>query len=66
MLRFANSVKVIQSALSGQKVFKWEGAVPISSYEQKTAIRYKLSEESMYVFEIARYDTKNLLQRLDG
>lgn len=43
--------------LSGQRVFTWKATLPSINFEQKTALRYRLLNNSAWVFEFARYDT---------
>lgn len=42
--------------ISGLKVFSWNPGLPISSFEQKTSLRYRLVNNSDWMFEFARYD----------
>lgn len=43
--------------LSGTRVFTWSPTLPSITFEQKTALRYRLLNNSAWVFEFARYDT---------
>lgn len=65
MTQFADSVKLskiprTRTELTGQKVFAWgkdlPGVMQPSAFQQKTALRYRLSHQPEWEFEIARYD----------
>ncbi len=43
--------------LTGHKLFFCGQSFPVDSFEQKTALRYRLQNHSAWLFEIARYDT---------
>lgn len=63
MIAFADSIRFkvvaesIKDAISGQKVFSWNtSALLISSFEQKTSLRYRIVDNCDWMFEFARYD----------
>ena len=65
MTAFAESVKLskipkTRTELTGQRVFTWDkglpGAMQPSTFQQKTALRYRLAHQPEWEFEIARYD----------
>ena len=65
MEEFANSVTLKKSPPgslkpTGHKMFQWRkdvyGAMVPTSFEQKTSYKYRLKDNTEYVFEIARYD----------
>ncbi|MCJ1269168.1 hypothetical protein MMC22_009057 [Lobaria immixta] len=45
--------KIWDSAL---KVFTWTSSMSVSSFEQKTSLRYRIVDNSDWMFEFARYD----------
>ena len=66
MTEFAESVKLskipgTKTELTGQKVFAWKKDLPghmrPSAFQQKTALRYRLTHQPEWEFEIARYDS---------
>ena len=66
MAEFAESVKLVKiprtrTELTGQKVFTWSKNLPStlqpSAFQQKTALRYRLTNYPEWEFEIARYDS---------
>ena len=66
MAEFAESVKLAKiprtkTELTGHKVFTWKTGLPStmqpSTFEQKTALRYRLTHHPEWEFEIARYDS---------
>ena len=70
MVHFAESVKLkrgskVGAELDGRRLFEWETALPgclkPSVFEQKIALRYRLKSMPEFVFEIARYDSYDLL-----
>ena len=65
MTEFAESVKFskipkTRTELTGQRVFTWKkdfpGIMQPSTFQQKTALRYRLAQQPDWEFEIARYD----------
>ena len=65
MKEFAEGVKIAKvprtkTELTGQKVFTWNrdlpGSMQPSAFQQKTALRYRLTHHPEWEFEIARYD----------
>ena len=65
MEEFANSVMLKKSPPgplkpTGHKMFQWRkevyGAMVPKSFEQKTSYKYRLKDDTDYIFEIARYD----------
>ena len=69
MCAFAENVKwKILSAeynkadFSGLRVFTWNDSVRIVSFEQKTALRYRLADRADWIFELARYDSYHSLK----
>lgn len=65
MTEFAESVKLskvprTRTELTGQRVFTWAkdlpGSMQPSTFQQKTALRYRLAHHPEWEFEIARYD----------
>lgn len=64
MCAFAESVKwkslateLHKADFTGRRVFTWNYGVRIISFEQKTALRYRLANKSNWIFELARYDS---------
>ena len=66
MVEFAESVKLkkiprIRNELTGQRLFKWGVSNPSGMqpalFEQKTALKYRLVNQTEWIFEIARYDS---------
>lgn len=56
-IRFKVLAKSIKDAISGEKVFGWDPSpLLISSFEQKTSLRYRIVDNSDWMFEFARYD----------
>ncbi len=43
--------------LTGHRLFFEVQSFPIESFEQKTALRYRLKNHSSWLFEISRYDS---------
>ena len=63
MKAFASSVKLKNRGsmigVTGERAVIWEdslGSMDVSSFEQKTALRYRLVDHMDWVVEIARYD----------
>jgi len=62
---FAESVKMKKASdakveLTGEKVFDWDripGSMLVSSFSQKTSLRFRLVRNMEYTIEISRYDT---------
>lgn len=63
MISFANSIQFRYPTpspkieLTGHKLFFGAPTFPVDSFEQKTALRYRLKNHSAWLFEISRYDT---------
>ena len=64
MCAFAGSVRwkglsaeLHKADFTGRRVFTWNYGVRIISFEQKTALRYRLVSNSNWIFELARYDS---------
>ena len=65
MTGFAASVKlkkqqVAQTGLTGEKVFQWDkrsGSLLVTSFQQKTSLRFRMVRNMDYMIEIARYDS---------
>lgn len=64
MCAFAESVKwkslsaeLHKADFTGRRIFTWNYGVRIVSFEQKTALRYRLADRPDWVFELARYDS---------
>ena len=63
MTKFVNSIRFkpppndIKPTASGHRVFTWTSTLPVFIFEQKTALRYRMIDNSDWVFEFARYDT---------
>lgn len=64
MCAFAESVKwkclsaeLHKADFTGRRIFTWNYGVRIVSFEQKTALRYRLTDRPDWVFELARYDS---------
>lgn len=64
MCAFAQSVKwkslsadLHEAAFTGRRVFTWNFGVRVVSFEQKTALRYRLAHRPDWIFELARYDS---------
>lgn len=56
-IKFKQLPKSSKPDVSGSKLFNWSsGALPISSFEQKTSLRYRIIDNSDWLFEFARYD----------
>lgn len=45
-----------KAEISGTKVFNWKPFLAVSSFEQKTSLRYRLVDNNDWMFEFARYD----------
>ena len=68
MAEFAESVKLKKTPgaridLTGEKVFQWDktpGGMMVTSFEQKTSLRYRLLSNMDYMIEISRYDTYDI------
>lgn len=65
MIGFSESIRIkkipgFRSEVTGQKVFSWEqelpGAMQPTSFQQKTAFKYRLVQHTEWELEIARYD----------
>ena len=65
MKEFAEGVKLAKiprtkTELTGEKVFTWNkdflGGMQPSAFQQKTALRYRLTRHPEWEFELARYD----------
>lgn len=65
MKEFAEGVRLAKiprtkTEITGQKVFTWNkdfpGGMQPSGFEQKTALRYRLTSHPEWEFELARYD----------
>ena len=60
MTSFADSIEFrhkSKAEVTGHKLFHCAPTFPIDSFEQKTALRYRLKNNPVWIFEIARYDT---------
>lgn len=64
MCAFAESVRwkslsaeLHKADFTGRRIFTWNYGVRIISFEQKTALRYRLADRPDWVFELARYDS---------
>ncbi len=65
MVQFMESIKLNKKPntlieLSGDKVFRWDknpGCMSVSTFQQKTALRFRLVKNMEYILEISRYDT---------
>lgn len=64
MCAFAESVKwkslsaeLNKADFTGRRVFTWNYGVRIISFEQKTALRYRLADRADWIFELSRYDS---------
>ena len=57
-VKFHPPLKSTGAAVTGQRVFDIPGLghLPITGFEQKTALRYQVRADPDYVFEVARYD----------
>lgn len=69
MCAFAESVKwkglsaeFRKADFTGRRVFAWNHGVKIVSFEQKTALRYRLADRVDCIFELARYDSYDNLK----
>lgn len=69
MCAFAESVKWKSLAaqfrkadFTGRRVFTWNHDVRIVSFEQMTALRYRLTGRADWIFELARYDSYKSLK----
>lgn len=69
MCAFAESVKwkslsaeFHKADFTGRRVFTWNHSVRIVSFEQKTALRYRLADRVDWIFELARYDSYKSLK----
>lgn len=69
MCAFAESVKwkslsaeLHKADFTGRRVFTWNHGVRVISFEQKTALRYRLVDRADWIFELARYDSYNSLK----
>lgn len=51
-----NAPKGNKTEISGAKVFTWTPFLPVSRFEQKTSLRYRLVDNNDWMFEFARYD----------
>lgn len=51
------STELHKADFTGRRVFTWNYGVRIISFEQKTALRYRLADRANLVFELARYDS---------
>ena len=71
MQEFAKSVQLKRGieeniALTGEKSFTWDdryGSMEVLTFQQKTALRYRLVKDLDWIVEIARYDTYDLFSR---
>lgn len=69
MCAFAESVRwkslsaeFHKADFTGRRVFTWNHSVRIVSFEQKTALRYRLANRADWIFELARYDSYKSLK----
>lgn len=56
-IKYDRAAKSANPVLTGQKVFIWETSLNILSFEQKTSLRYRITNREHWTFEVGRYDT---------
>lgn len=56
------SAELPKADFTGRRVFTWNHGFKVVSFEQKTALRYRLADRADWIFELARYDSYNSLK----